>query len=69
MSFARAQLVRLLKIHNEIVSKRYPNQERLSEICGVTTRTIRRDMEMLTGDLRAPCKYDPQYRGYVYSKY
>jgi predicted DNA-binding transcriptional regulator YafY len=68
MSFAREQLVRLLKIHNELIKNKYPTQEDLSIMCEVETRTIRRDLKLLKEDFDAPHEYSHQHRGYHYTR-
>jgi predicted DNA-binding transcriptional regulator YafY len=66
MSFARAELVRLLLIHQELLHPRYPTHARLAELCGVSVRTIKRDMELLRDEFGAPWAYDYQRRGFAY---
>lgn len=66
MSFARAELVRLLLIHREILLQRYPTHARLAELCGVSVRTIKRDMELLRDEFNAPLAYDYKQRGFYY---
>ena len=66
MSFARAELVRLLLIHRELLQKRYPTHAQLAELCGVSVRTIKRDMTLLRRDFDAPWDYDYQRRGFYY---
>lgn len=66
MSFARAELVRLLLIHREILLQHYPTHARLAELCGVSVRTIKRDMVLLRNEFDAPWTYDYQQRGFYY---
>lgn len=68
MSFARAELVRLLQIHREILVGRYPTHARLAELCGVSDRTIKRDMQLLRVEFSAPWEYDFQRRGFHYTR-
>lgn len=68
MSFARAELVRLLLIHREITEKKYPTHARLATLCNVSERTIKRDMKLLKDEFDAPFVYDYKEHGFYYSK-
>ena len=68
MSFGRQQLVRILLIHQQLAQRGYPTQERLAELCGVSARTIKRDMKMMREELGAPILYDTARDGNYYSK-
>lgn len=68
MSFARAELVRLLLIHREVLQQRYPTHADLAELCAVSVRTIKRDMQLLRAEFDAPLAYDYQRRGFGYQK-
>jgi predicted DNA-binding transcriptional regulator YafY len=40
---------------------------KLARACGVSTKTIYRDLEAMRDQLGAPIRYDPRLRGYVYT--
>ena len=58
---------RLLIIDHEIRHMKYPNPKILAERFGVTEKTIKRDIEFLKLDAKAPIEYDRRQKGYFYS--
>lgn len=58
---------RLNQIHREIASGRFPTAKQLAEICGVTVRTINRDLDVLRYELNAPLRNDRRRKGYYFS--
>ena len=59
---------RLLVIDARIRRGGYPNQRTLSELCGVSNKTVQRDLEYLKLNMKAPLEYDASRKGYYYSK-
>ena len=51
-------LARLQQLHEEISSGRYPSIADLAVSTGRTSRTIKRDVQALRGDFKAPLVYD-----------
>lgn len=68
MSFARAELVRLLLIHKQLVQQCFPTHAKLADLCGVSVRTIKRDLKLLHDEFGAPVGYDYQRRGFHYCR-
>jgi predicted DNA-binding transcriptional regulator YafY len=68
MPFARTELLRLLRIHREIVSGRCPSLDELAGLCEVHTRTVKRDLRMLREDFGAPLRYARLQGGYCYTR-
>lgn len=63
----RVSLPRLLAIHDEVKANRYPNVVELAERLGWSEKTIRRDFDLLR-DLGAPLAYNPNRRGFYYTR-
>ena len=59
---------RLIKIHQLILMKRYPNTRVLAAECGVDRRTIARDIEFLKDRCEAPIEYSAEHNGYFYER-
>lgn len=64
---SRATLARLLRLVLLLQSGRPPNARELGEACEVSTRTIYRDLELLTG-AGVPLIYSPERQGYQLSR-
>ncbi|HPO50192.1 MAG TPA: HTH domain-containing protein [Spirochaetota bacterium] len=58
---------RLLKIHEEIGAKKYPNKNTLKKELEVSDSTIARDIEYMKLFLNAPIEYDKSKKGYYYA--
>lgn len=58
---------RINQIHKQIASGRHPTVSDLSELCGVSTRTIKRDLDVLRNELNAPLNNDRRRGGFFYS--
>ncbi|HOF86789.1 MAG TPA: WYL domain-containing protein, partial [Armatimonadota bacterium] len=67
MTTSRPSLSRLFLIHQAIAAREYPSLEDLAELCGVTARTIKRDLRMLRDAFRAPLTYFRAHNGYAYA--
>ena len=59
---------RLIHIDACIRKKDYPNQSTLAKRCGVSTKTIQRDLDYLKYNMSAPLDYDPSRKGYFYKE-
>jgi len=61
-------LPRLYRIEKEIASGKYPNSDDLARMLETSISTISRDIEFMRDQLRAPIEYDPQNRGFYFTK-
>ena len=61
-------LERIVKIHAEIKSGKYPNVGELAKRLEVSIPTINRDVDFLKNRFNAPIEYDAKKRGYYYSE-
>jgi predicted DNA-binding transcriptional regulator YafY len=59
----RSQVIRLLQLILALQSNQYPNARRLAELCGVSRRTIYRDLDTLEA-AGIPVSYEPERQGY-----
>jgi len=64
----RSSYGRLLRIHEEIQAKRFPNVTTLARLLEWSEKTIRRDLEYLRDSLSAPLAYHRHRRGYYYTR-
>ena len=67
MSTTRPSLTRLMKIHQAIADKTNPTASRLAQLCGVTARTIKRDLRLLREEFGAPLQAK-RGQGYWYAR-
>lgn len=58
----------MLRIHQAIQSKRYPNAVTLSREMEVSSKSIHRDFEFMRDRLQLPLQYDADHRGYFYTE-
>jgi predicted DNA-binding transcriptional regulator YafY len=58
----------LYRIEKEIASGKYPNSDDLARMLETSISTISRDIEFMRDQLRAPIEYDPQNRGFYFTK-
>ena len=56
-----------MQIHKRIKTGRFPNCSQLAVDLGVSTRTIKRDVDFMAGRLRLPVEYDARRYGYYYT--
>lgn len=68
MPTTRPSLVRLLKIHQMIAAKTNPTIVELAVQCGVTARTIKRDLRLLREEFGAPLAVERRGQGYGYTR-
>lgn len=62
----RPAVYRLMRIHEEIRSGRYPSAPRLASLIEVSPRTVQRDIEYMLGPLGMRIEYNPAKHGYHY---
>jgi predicted DNA-binding transcriptional regulator YafY len=65
---SRPPLERMLRIHQAIQSRRYPNAVTLSREMEVSSKSIHRDFEFMRDRLQLPLEYDSDHRGYYYTQ-
>ncbi len=61
-------VVRILKIHEEIAAGNFPSVRQLAEIIEVNERTIKRDLDVLRCQLKAPIVYERKRKGFRYAE-
>ena len=59
---------RLIHLHRRLADGSCPSAGVLAEECGVSTKTIYRDLAALRDELGAPIAYDPRSRGSYYER-
>ncbi|UNC93178.1 helix-turn-helix transcriptional regulator [Candidatus Contubernalis alkaliaceticus] len=62
----RARFARIYYIHQQLITKCYPNVPKLASKLEVTQRTVERDIEYMRDRLGAPIQYIRSRRGYHY---
>lgn len=65
---ARPPWERMMRIHEQMQSARYPNCNQLAREIEVSTRTIKRDIDFMKYRLELPIEYDSRRYGYYYSR-
>jgi len=65
---SRPPLERMMRIHQEIASGRYPNKTGLSQLLEVCTKSVQRDLEFMRDRLNLPLAYDTKRWGYHYTE-
>ena len=65
---ARPPLERMLRIHQEIKSGKFPNASQLAAELEVSTKSIHRDVEFMRNRLGMPVEYDSRRYGYHYTQ-
>lgn len=63
----RPTLRRLIIIDRELRNCTYPTADRLAELTEVDTKTIRRDLDLLRDDYRAPIEFNRARKGWEYT--
>lgn len=64
----RPPLVRMLKIHEQIKSGKYPNCSQLGGLLEISYKTIQRDIDFMKYQWEMPIEYDAVHHGFYYSK-
>ncbi len=63
----RPPLARMLRLHEELSARRYPNCRKLAEALEVADKTIQRDLDFMRDQLDLPVAYDAQRFGFYYT--
>jgi predicted DNA-binding transcriptional regulator YafY len=64
----RPALRRIFLIDRELRAGRYPTATRLAELCEVNDKTVRRDLDYLAREYRAPVAFNPAHNGWEYTE-
>jgi proteasome accessory factor B len=64
----RPPLERMLRIHQELQTGKYPNASKLSRTLEVSTKTIHRDLEFMRSRLGLPIEYNGPKFGFYYTE-
>ena len=67
-SHSRPPLERMLRIHQALQSRKFPNASTLAREIEVATKTIHRDIEFMRDRLGLPVEYDSARIGYHYTE-
>jgi predicted DNA-binding transcriptional regulator YafY len=65
---SRPPLERMMRIHHEIASGKYPNATTLAREFEVSTKSIQRDLEFMRDRMNLPIEYDGSHFGYHYTE-
>src|ERR1700690_1827310 len=65
---SRPPLERMMRIHQALLSGKYPNASTLAREIEVATKTIHRDIEFMRDPLGLPVEYDSARIGYFYTE-
>lgn len=57
-----------MRIHEAILSGKYPNATSLAGMCEVSTKSIYRDLDFMRDRLNLPLEFDPTRNGYYYTE-
>jgi proteasome accessory factor B len=68
MPVTRPPFERMMRIHQELQSGKYPNATTLARELEVNPKSIHRDMEFMRDRLGLPVEYDSVKRGYHYTE-
>lgn len=68
MPVTRPPFERMMRIHQELQSGKYPNATSLARELEVNPKSIHRDMEFMRDRLDLPVEYDSVKRGYYYTE-
>ncbi len=64
----RPALRRIFLIDRELRAGRYPTATRLAELCEVNDKTVRRDLDYLAREYRAPVAFNQAHNGWEYTE-
>ena len=65
---SRPPLERMMRIHQEIQSGKYPNMTHLAQELEVSIKSIQRDLDFMRDRLNLPLAYDSRKFGYYYTQ-
>jgi proteasome accessory factor B len=66
--FARPPLERMMKLHHQLNTGRFPNCRKLADELEVSTKTIQRDIDFMRDRLNLPIEYDQIHFGFFYTE-
>jgi proteasome accessory factor B len=66
--YARPPVERMLRIHQELQSGKYPNCRKLAEQLEVSTKSIQRDLDFMRDRMGLPLEYDGRRFGFHYTE-
>src|SRR5436190_15138771 len=64
----RRPMLRIMHIHEVLLSQRYPNCNTLAQEIEVDRKTIQRDISYMRDEMRLPLEYHQIEHGYYYTK-
>lgn len=64
---ARPPLERMMRIHEAIASKKFPNASGLAKELEISPKTVQRDIEFMRDRMKFPIEYDNKRWGYYYN--
>jgi proteasome accessory factor B len=64
----RPPLDRMLRIHQELQSQKFPNSASLGRELEISAKTVHRDVEFMRDRLRLPIEWDGAKNGYCYTR-
>lgn len=67
-SLKRPAIERMLRIHNELKSGRYPNCASLAKEFEVSSKTVSRDIDFMRDRMLLPLEYDATRHGFHYTR-
>src|SRR5439155_20115962 len=65
---SRPPLARMLRIHQALQSRKYPNASSLAAELQVSSKSIHRDLEFMRDRLQLPLEWDGSKFGYYYTQ-
>ena len=65
---SRPPLERMIRIHQAIQSRKYPNANTLAREMEVSSKSIHRDLEFMRDRMELPLEYDRLHNGYYYTE-
>src|SRR6266705_6516971 len=66
--FSRPPLERIMRIHEGLKARAFPNCRKLADEFEVSSKTIQRDIEFMRDRLGLPIEYDQLHFGFVYTE-
>ncbi len=66
--YSRPPLERMMSIHAQLKSDRFPNCRRIADELEVSSKTIQRDIDFMRDRLGLPIEYDPLRFGFHYTE-
>lgn len=66
--YSRPPLVRMMRLHESLTEKRYPNCRKIAEEFEVSPKTVQRDVNFMRDMMDLPIEYDKQRFGFYYAR-